>query len=53
MSTYMEQSKNMFQQMQEQLQSQTRTMFSGFPFPGAAAGGDDGPKSGEGKPEKS
>jgi polyhydroxyalkanoate synthesis repressor PhaR len=34
MSAYMEQSKTMFQQMQEQLQSQTRTMFSGFPFPG-------------------
>jgi polyhydroxyalkanoate synthesis repressor PhaR len=52
MSTYMEQSKNMFQQMQEQLQSQTRTMFSGFPFPAAGAGGDDGAKPGEGKPEK-
>jgi polyhydroxyalkanoate synthesis repressor PhaR len=52
MSTYMEQSKNMFQQMQEKMQSQTRTMFSGFPIPGAAAGGDDGAKSGEGKPEK-
>jgi polyhydroxyalkanoate synthesis repressor PhaR len=32
MSAYMEQSKNMFQQMQEQLQTQTRTMFTGFPF---------------------
>ena len=33
-STYMEQSRNMFTQMQEQLQSQTRNMFTGFPFPG-------------------
>ena len=33
-SAYMEQSRNVFQQMQEQLQSQTRNMFSGFPFPG-------------------
>ncbi len=28
------QSRNMFVQMQEQLQNQTRNMFSGFPFPG-------------------
>jgi polyhydroxyalkanoate synthesis repressor PhaR len=34
MSTYMEQSKAMFQQMQEQLQNQTRSMFGGFPFGG-------------------
>ena len=39
-STYMEQSRNMFMQMQEKLQNQTRTMFSGFPFPGFAAGAD-------------
>jgi polyhydroxyalkanoate synthesis repressor PhaR len=32
MSAYMDQSKAMFQQMQEQLQSQTRTIFTGFPF---------------------
>jgi hypothetical protein len=30
----MEQSRNVFQQMQEQLQNQTRNMFSGFAFPG-------------------
>jgi len=30
MQTYMEQSKAMFAQMQEQLQNQTRTMFAGF-----------------------
>jgi polyhydroxyalkanoate synthesis repressor PhaR len=33
-SAYMEQSRNVFQQMQEQLQNQTRNMFSGFPFSG-------------------
>jgi len=33
-SAYMEQSRNVFQQMQEQLQNQTRNMFSGFPFAG-------------------
>ncbi len=33
-SAYMDQSHNMFTQMQEQLQSQTRNMFGGFPFPG-------------------
>jgi polyhydroxyalkanoate synthesis repressor PhaR len=33
-SAYMDQSRNMFQQMQEQLQKQTRNVFSGFPFPG-------------------
>ena len=33
-SAYMDQSRNVFQQMQEQLQNQTRNMFSGFPFPG-------------------
>ena len=32
MSTYMEQSKKMFQSMQDQLHTQTRTMFPGFPF---------------------
>ncbi len=35
MGSYMEQSKNMFMQMQEQMQNQTRSMFGGaFPFPG-------------------
>jgi polyhydroxyalkanoate synthesis repressor PhaR len=32
MSAYMDQSKKMAQQMQEQLQSQTRNMFTGFQF---------------------
>ena len=35
MGSYIEQSKNMFMQMQEQMQTQTRSMFGGaFPFPG-------------------
>ncbi|MDO6384866.1 MULTISPECIES: polyhydroxyalkanoate synthesis repressor PhaR [unclassified Uliginosibacterium] len=34
MGTYMEQSKRMFSQMQEQIESQTRSMFTTFPFPG-------------------
>ncbi len=34
MSAYMDQSKNVFIQMQDQLQSQTKNIFAGFPFPG-------------------
>ena len=33
-SAYMEQSRKVFLQMQEQLQNQTRNVFSGFSFPG-------------------
>ena len=33
-SAYMDQSRNVFLQMQQQLQNQTRNMFSGFGFPG-------------------
>jgi polyhydroxyalkanoate synthesis repressor PhaR len=33
MTAYMDQSKKMFQSMQDQLQSQTRNMFPGFQFP--------------------
>ncbi|MBL8443992.1 MAG: polyhydroxyalkanoate synthesis repressor PhaR, partial [Zoogloeaceae bacterium] len=33
MGAYVEQSKKMFDQMQEQIESQTRNIFSGFPFP--------------------
>ena len=36
-SAYMEQSRNVFLQMQEQLQNQTRNMFSGFTMPGYGA----------------
>lgn len=35
MSAYMEQSQALLAQMQSQLESQTRGMFNGFPFPGA------------------
>ncbi len=41
-SSYMEQSKSMFTQMQEQLQSQTRNIFAGFPFPGIVPGAAPG-----------
>ncbi|TAK68367.1 MAG: polyhydroxyalkanoate synthesis repressor PhaR [Betaproteobacteria bacterium] len=34
MSAYMDQSKNVFMQMQDQLQNQTKNIFAGFPFPG-------------------
>jgi polyhydroxyalkanoate synthesis repressor PhaR len=34
LSAYMDQSRNVFLQIQEQLQNQTRNMFSGFTFPG-------------------
>lgn len=34
MGTYVDQSKKMFEQMQGQLENQTRNMFSGFKFPG-------------------
>jgi polyhydroxyalkanoate synthesis regulator protein len=33
MGNYIEQSKNLFVQMQEQMQAQTRNMFQSFPFP--------------------
>jgi polyhydroxyalkanoate synthesis repressor PhaR len=35
MSHYIDQSKNLFVQMQEQLQQQARSVFQSFPFPGA------------------
>ena len=54
-SAYMEQSRNMFTQMQEQLQSQTRNMFGGFPFPGfpvPPAGGPAAQPPGDKPPEE-
>jgi len=39
MGNYIEQSKNLFVQMQEQMQAQTRNMFQNFPFPGTPAPG--------------
>jgi polyhydroxyalkanoate synthesis repressor PhaR len=41
MQAYMEQSQKVFAQFQEQMQSQTRNMFSGISFPGFPAGGKD------------
>ena len=41
MQAYMEQSQKVFAQFQEQMQSQTRSMFSGISFPGFPAGGKD------------
>ncbi|MBU3720619.1 MAG: polyhydroxyalkanoate synthesis repressor PhaR [Burkholderiaceae bacterium] len=35
MSNYIEQSKNVFMQMQDQMQKNTQSMFHGFPFPQA------------------
>jgi polyhydroxyalkanoate synthesis regulator protein len=32
MTAYMDQSKKMFQSMQDQMQNQTRTMFTGFQY---------------------
>ena len=53
MTHYIDQSKNLFVQMQEQMQQQARSMFPGFPFvppgaPGAppASGSGAGPASG-------
>ncbi len=50
MAAYMDQSKNVFMQMQEQLKNQTKNIFTGFPFPGfpgqpAPPKKDDGEKS--------
>ena len=41
MQAYMEQSQKMFAQFQEQMQSQTRNMFTGLTFPGFPQGGPD------------
>lgn len=41
MSNYIEQSKNLFVQMQDQMQQQARNMFQTFPFPGGPQGDDD------------
>lgn len=41
MSTYVEQSKNVFLQMQEQMQKNAQSMFQGFQFPGGAEKKDD------------
>jgi polyhydroxyalkanoate synthesis repressor PhaR len=41
MSTYVEQSKNVFLQMQEQMQKNAQSMFQGFQFPAGAEKKDD------------
>jgi len=53
----MDQSRKVFLQMQEQLQNQTRNVFSGFTFPGFPGFGapsagqepEDSPKAGDAK----
>jgi polyhydroxyalkanoate synthesis repressor PhaR len=40
MTSYIEQSKNMFVQMQEQMQNQAKSMFSTFPFPNPPGTGE-------------
>jgi polyhydroxyalkanoate synthesis repressor PhaR len=47
MAAYMDQSKNVFMNMQDQLQNQTKNIFAGFPFPGFP--GQPAPQE---KPEK-
>lgn len=49
MSTYMDQSKKMVHQMQDQLQNQTRTMFTGIQIPGFPPEAVAKPKSTENK----
>jgi polyhydroxyalkanoate synthesis regulator protein len=51
MSHYIDQSKNLFVQMQEQMQQQARSVFQNFPFSGAPAPGASGP-GGSGEPGK-
>ena len=41
MGAYVDQSKKMFEQMQSQLESQTRNMFTGFQFPNYVKPGDE------------
>ena len=36
MTSYIDQSKDMFLKLQDQFQSQAKNMFQGFPFPGDA-----------------
>ncbi|MDX5363216.1 MAG: polyhydroxyalkanoate synthesis repressor PhaR [Pseudazoarcus pumilus] len=49
MGAYLDQSKKMFEQMQQQIESQTRNMFTGFPFPnyGQPTSGDDDKSGGK------
>ena len=51
MGAYVDQSKKMFEQMQSQLESQTRNMFTGFQFPNYAKPEDGQPLVPAGKDE--
>jgi len=53
MGAYVEQSKKMFQQMQEQVESQTRNMFTGFQFPTQFSSHYGGTGKGENMPPSS
>ena len=53
MGAYVDQSKKMFEQMQEQLESQTRNMFTGFKFPNYGVQSDETPPSGRPASDKS
>lgn len=53
MGAYVDQSKKMFEQMQEQLESQTRNMFTGFKFPSYGVPADDAPAAARPAPDKS
>ena len=52
MGAYVDQSKKMFEQMQSQLESQTRNMFSGFQFPGYQPSEDDAQGAGRKDPNQ-
>ncbi len=53
MGNYLDQSAKMFLEMQQQLQKQTRNLFSGFPFSGfPPEGGGEGRPAPEHKPEE-
>ena len=45
MGSYLEQSAHAFLEMQQQLQQQTRNLFSGFPFPNFTPPGQAKPSS--------
>jgi polyhydroxyalkanoate synthesis repressor PhaR len=52
MSHYIDQSKNLFVQMQEQMQQQARSVFQSFPFPGSPGGPPPGPPPASGPDKK-
>jgi polyhydroxyalkanoate synthesis repressor PhaR len=52
MTSYIEQSKNMFVQMQEQMRDQAKSMFKTFPFPTPGAPGGSSGSGSSGSEEK-